>query len=68
MINGGPSGTLSFNVPRLTMKSLPAAVYVMDILAADGNYVINLFPQTPASVTVLPGIVDITTLTGTTHP
>ncbi len=67
IINGGMLGTMTFNVPGSMMRNVPAAVYVMDILAADANYTINLFPNAPATVTVGSGISDITTLTGAVH-
>lgn len=69
LLNGAKLGTLSFNVPRSTMNSVPAGSYVMDILASDGTRsgVVNLF-LAPATVTVLAGISDITTLTGLLHP
>jgi hypothetical protein len=68
LVNGGKIGTLSFNVPRQIMQSVPAGSYVMDILAADATTVINLFPQIPATVTIFSGVADIATLTGTLHP
>jgi hypothetical protein len=64
LVNGGKLGTLSFNVSRSRMQSVPAANYVMDLLATDGTVTINLFQQAPATVTVLAGVADITTLTG----
>lgn len=67
LVNSGKLGTLTFNVPRTMMNAVPAGSYVMDILAADATTVVNLF-QVPATVTVLAGIADITTLTGMIHP
>jgi hypothetical protein len=68
LTNGAKLGTLSFNVPRSIMQSVPPGSYVMDIIAADPLYVINLMAKAPASVTVMSGVADITTLTGTLHP
>jgi hypothetical protein len=64
LVNGGKLGTLGFNVSRVKMQSVPPGNYVMDVLATDGTVTVNLFQQAPATVTVLAGIADITTLTG----
>lgn len=68
LTNGAKLGTLSFNVPRSVMQSVPPGSYVMDIIAADPLYVINLMANAPAKVTVMSGVADIATLTGTLHP
>lgn len=58
MTNGGNSGALSFSVPESKMSKVPAGSYVMDILAVADGMVINLFPEGPASVTVVSGVSD----------
>lgn len=65
MINGKTAGTLAFAVPNQpayingpSTQQVPPNNYVMDIIAMDGTYTINLFPQGPATVMVGAGIAD----------
>ena len=68
MVNGATAGTLSWNVPGARMQNVPAGIYVMGILAVDSTTRRELFPTAPATVTVIAGVSDINTLTGTFHP
>jgi hypothetical protein len=54
IINGGAAGTLQYNVPY---SQLPAAgSYVIDIVASGDEHTVNLFPQGPATVTIVQGV------------
>ena len=64
--NGGPSGTLAFAISAdieasPSMTRLQPGSYVMDIVAIADGVTINLFPEGPATVTVLDGVTDPTT-------
>lgn len=50
------AGILQYNVPVSSMAQLLPGSYVVDILAFDGSYTVNLFPNGPASVTVSAGV------------
>jgi len=56
--NGGATGVLAFNVTQSTLKNsaLTPGIYVMDIVAEADGHTINLFPQGPATLTVLGGV------------
>jgi hypothetical protein len=58
LLNGRYLGTLQFNVPQAQVSKVLPAMYVMDILAADGVNTVNLFPQGPASVQFVAGVSD----------
>jgi hypothetical protein len=57
-ISGGVSGKLFFNVDVSLIKKLPAAVYVMDMIATDivSQMVKSLCEVEPIQVTVIQGI------------
>lgn len=59
LINGEVNGTLSFSVPAAQMFGVPAATYVMDIVATADNHTINLCEGGPATVTVLQGVTGV---------
>ena len=56
MVNGGAAGTVSFNVPAITMGALMADVYVFDILAIADGHTVNLYDDGPATLAVLEGV------------
>jgi hypothetical protein len=54
--NGGVTGILAFNIPQATLAHLFPDTYVIDIVATADGSTINLFPEGPATVTLLQGI------------
>ena len=56
LVNGGPTGTLAFNVPESAFANIIAATYVMDIIATADGHTINLFPEGPASIVLSEGV------------
>ena len=58
MLNGGANGTLSYAVPQSMMSQVPPGFYVLDILAVDPTYIVNLFPNAAPPVTLVNGIAD----------
>lgn len=56
MFNGGTTGLLSWKVPASRMKDIVPGSYVMDLVASQGPYTVNLMPSGPATVTIVQGI------------
>ena len=54
--NGGVTGILAFNIPQATLADLFPDTYVIDIVATADGSTINLFPEGPATVTILQGV------------
>lgn len=58
LINMGFVGVLQWNIPASVMKEIPVSTksYVMDIVAIQGEYTVNLFPTGPAQVFLSQGV------------
>ena len=54
--NGGITGILAFNIMQAALANLFPDTYVIDIVAIADGHTINLFPEGPATVTLLQGV------------
>ncbi len=56
LVNGGASGTLSWDIPVAQMGLVAAGSYIADLVASDGTDTVNLFAGAPATVTINQGV------------